>query len=75
MVFVLGDKIIHRTVGMRFLPLCVQMVHIHSTGAPAKDAEKCMVGHMSGDATQRRALEATFGVGGVNRQQTNCSTG
>jgi len=50
MVFVLGDKIIHRTVGMRFLPLCVQMVHIHSTGAPAKDAEKRMVGHVSGDA-------------------------
>jgi len=51
------------------------VVHIHPTGAPAKDAEKCMVGHMSGDATQRRALETTLCIGRLNRQQTDCSTG
>jgi len=51
------------------------MVYVHSTGASTKDTEKCMVGHMSGDATQRRALEAAFGVGGLNRQQTNRGTG
>ena len=51
------------------------MMDIHSTGAPAKDTEKCMVGRMSGDTTQRRTFQATFGVGGVSRQQTNRSTG
>ena len=51
------------------------MVYIHSTDAATKDAKECMVGHMSGDATQGRALETTFCVGGLNRQHTGHSTG
>ena len=44
------------------------MMYIHSTGTPAKDAKKCMVGHMSCDATQRRAFETAFCIRGLNRQ-------
>jgi len=74
MVFIVGDKIIHGAVWMRFLPLGVQMVDIHPTCAPTKNTEKCVVSHMSCDATQRSPFEATLSVGSLNGQQTNRST-
>ena len=74
MVFIVGDKIIHSPIWMRFLPLGVQMVYVHSASAPAKDTEECMVDRMSRDATQRGTFETAFCVGGLKRQQTSCST-
>src|SRR5690242_11947020 len=71
MVFVVSDKIIHGAVRMCFLPLRVQVVYIHSACAATKDTEKCMVRHMSGDATQCRTFETTLCIGGLNSQQTS----
>jgi len=50
------------------------MVYIHSTGAPAKNAKECVVGHMSCDATQGCTFETTFRIGGLNGQRTSHST-
>ena len=50
------------------------MVHIHPTGAPAKNTKERVVGHMSCDATQGCTFETTFGVGGLDGQQTSHST-
>jgi hypothetical protein len=33
-----------------------------------------MVGHMSGDTTQRRTFKTTLRIGGLNGQQKNRST-
>ena len=44
------------------------MVYIHSTCASTKNPEKCMVGHVSRDAAQCRAFEATRRVGGMYRR-------
>ena len=65
MVFLVGDKIVHRAVRMRFLPLRIQLVDIHAAGAPAKDAEERMMDRMPGDAAQRGAFETTFCIGEV----------
>ena len=50
------------------------MVYIHPTSAPAKNTKERVVGHMSCDATQGCTFETTFGVGGLDGQQTGRST-
>jgi len=42
------------------------MMYIHSASAPTKNTEECMVGHMSRYATQHRAFETAFRIGGLN---------
>jgi hypothetical protein len=74
-IFVIGDKLIHRTIRMRSFPFGVQMMDVQPARAPAKNTEECMVGHMSSDTTQRRTSETAFCIGGLSRQQTNHSSG
>ena len=47
------------------------MMHIEPACAPAKDTKKCVVRHVSCDATQRRAFKTALCIGALNRQQTN----
>src|SRR6516164_7108408 len=71
-VFVGGNKIIHSPVWMRFLPLRIQTVDIHSTHTSPKDTEESMVFHMSCDTTQHRTFKTTFRVGWLmNCKQKN----
>jgi hypothetical protein len=47
------------------------MMDVRSAGASAKNTEKCVVGHMSGDAAQRRTRQAPRRVVGLRRQQAS----
>jgi len=58
-VIIIG-KLIKVAVWMLAMPFGVEMVHVPSTNAAAKDTEKGVVGHVPDSAAQCCAFETTF---------------